>query len=112
MPVTEAPTLLILLAVCAGLLVLVLLLVLRISCRLSRMEKLAGQASSRGDSAEPAPSKAETSPGGAFEAFLAEYPSRRDLPKGEQFSAYRQWRQDRGMNWSTQPDGTQPAGLG
>jgi hypothetical protein len=100
MPESEAPTLLILLSVCAGLLVLVLLLVLRISSRLSRIEKLAGQASSRGDSADQAPSKAETSPGGAFEAFLAEDPSRRDLPKGEQFSAYRQWRHDKGMNWS------------
>jgi hypothetical protein len=100
MPETAAPILVILLATCAGLLVLVLLLVLRISSRLSRIEKLVGQPSSQRESTEPAPSKAETSPGGAFEAFLAEDPSRRDLPKGEQFSAYRQWRHDKGMNWS------------
>ncbi len=100
MPESEAPTLIILLSVCAGLLVLVLLLVLRISSRLSRIEKLAGQSSSRAESAAAAPSKAETSAGGAFETFLSEDPSRRDLPKGEQFSAYRQWRQEKGMNWS------------
>lgn len=100
MPETAAPILVILLATCAGLLVLVLLLVLRISSRLSRMETHTGQSSSNREPAEPAPSKAETSPGGAFEAFLAEDPSRRDLAKGEQFSAYRQWRHDKGMNWS------------
>ena len=100
MPETAAPILVILLATCAGLLVLVLLLVLRISSRLSRMETHVGQSSSNREPTEPAPSKAETSPGGAFEAFLAEDPSRRDLPKGEQFSAYRQWRHDKGMNWS------------
>ena len=100
MPEAEAPTLIILLSVCAGLLVLVLLLVLRISSRLSRIEKLAGQSPSRSESADQSPSKAETSPGGAFEAFLSEDPSRRDLPKGEQFSAYRQWRHEKGMNWS------------
>ncbi len=100
MPEAAAPTLVIMLAACGGLLVLVLLLVLRISWRLSRIEKLAGQSPSRAEPAEQAPSKAETSPGGAFEAFLAEEPSRRALPKGEQFSAYRQWRHDKGMNWS------------
>lgn len=100
MPDAAAPTLIILLAVCAALLVLVLLLVVRISWRLLRIENLVARSPSRADSSEPAPSKAETSPGGAFEAFLAEDPSRRELPKGEQFSAYRQWRHDKGLNWS------------
>lgn len=105
MPEAAAPLLVILLAACAGLLVLVLLLVLRISWRLSRMETRASLSSSNPQPTAPVPSKAETAPGGAFEAFLAADPSRRDLPKGEQFSAYRQWRHDKGMNWSTQPDG-------
>ena len=100
MPEAEAPTVIILLSVCAGLLVLVLSLVLRISWHLSRIEKLAIQSPSRAEPTDHALSKAETSPGGAFEAFLAEDSSRRDLPKGEQFSAYRQWRHDKGMNWS------------
>lgn len=100
MPEAAAPSLIILLSICAGLLVLVLLLVLRISWRLSRMEKLGHQSPSREESAEQPPSQAETSPGGAFEAFLAEDPSRRELPKGEQFKTFRQWRHDKGMNWS------------
>jgi hypothetical protein len=100
MPESTAPTMVILLSTCAVLLVLVLLLVLRISWRLARLEKAAGQSPSRVESADSAPTKAETSPGGAFEAFLAEDPSRRDLPKGEQFTAFRQWRSAKGMNWS------------
>ncbi len=99
-----APILIILLSACVIMLVLVLLLVMRISSRLSRLEKFGGQSSAQAEPAGQAPSKGETSAGGAFEAFLAEDPSRRDLPKGEQFSAYRRWRQDNGMNWSTQPD--------
>ena len=105
MPEAAAPILVILLTACVGMLVVVLLLVLRISWRLSRLEKLGGHSPSRLESTAEAPTQAETSPGGAFEAFLAQDPSRRDLPKGEQFSAYRRWRQDNGMNWSNQPDG-------
>lgn len=100
MPESEAPTVIILLSTCVGLLVVLLLLVLRISWRLGRLEKTAGKPSSRAESTEHAPSAAETSPGGAFEAFLSEDPGRRNLTKGEQFSAYRQWRQEKGMNWS------------
>ena len=36
----------------------------------------------------------------AFEQFLAEDPARISMPKSEQFAAYRQWRKDKGMNWS------------
>jgi len=98
---SESPTLIIFLASFAGLLALVfLLLLLRISWRLSRMEELIGRSLSRAEPSEQPLSKAETSAGGAFEAFLAEDPSRRDLPKGEQFSTFRQWRHDKGMNWS------------
>ena len=100
MPEAAAPSLIILLSICVGLLVLVLLLVLRISWRLSRVEKLGHSAPARVESGEQPPTQAETSPGGAFEAFLAEDSSRRELPKGEQFSAFRQWRHDKGMNWS------------
>lgn len=53
----------------------------------------------------PSPRDHQTSPAeitadGAFEAFLGEDASRRALPKAEQFSAFRKWRQERGMNWS------------
>ena len=93
----------------AILLLLVLILVIRINARLAGLERsLAGQrpvATRRGEG-EPAelpvaePSVAETTAGGAFEAFLNEDPSRRELSKNEQFKAYRKWRQENGLNWS------------
>jgi hypothetical protein len=104
MPESEVPTLVILLSSCAGLLVLVLLMTFRISRRLSRIESLLGQNGSRAEMSESASSAGETSPGGAFEVFLGEDPSRREMAKGEQFSAYRRWRQEKGLNWSNSQD--------
>jgi len=100
MPESQAPVILILLWSCAGLLVLVLLLVFRISRRLARMESLIPREFISPETAEETPSAAETSPGGAFETFLNEEPGRREMTKGEQFAAYRRWRQENGMNWS------------
>ncbi|MEK7950602.1 hypothetical protein [Luteolibacter soli] len=34
-----------------------------------------------------------------FAEFLAEDPSRRELPKKEQFAQFRQWRDQKGLNW-------------
>lgn len=100
MPETDLSTVVILLASCAGLLLMLLLLGFGISSRLSRIERLIREQSNHQGSSEPGPSAAESSPGGAFEIFLSEDPSRRSLSKGEQFSAYRVWRQQKGMNWS------------
>lgn len=105
MPAAETPmTLVILLSCCLGLLVLLLVLALRVLGKLNHLESLISQSKSRpaavSEPAPAAPSVAETSPGGAFEAFLAEDPSRRDLTKSEQFAAYRQWRHEKGLNWS------------
>lgn len=100
MPETDLSTVVILLASCAGLLLMLLLVAFRISSRLSRIEGLFRQQPSRQESVEVGPSAAERSPGGAFENFLNEDPSRRELSKAEQFSAYRLWRQEKGMNWS------------
>ncbi len=97
---SEAPTLVILLSSCAGLLVLVLFMIFRIFGRLSRIEGLLAQNTSHPESSGAAPSEAETSSGGAFEAFLSEDPARRAMSKGEQFGAYRRWRQEKGLNWS------------
>ncbi len=96
----ETSTVVILLGSCAGLLVLLLLLLFQISGRLSRIERHIARDDSHPETAGEAPSAAETSPGGAFEMFLNEEPGRRDLTKGEQFKAYRRWRQENGMNWS------------
>ena len=100
MPETGLSMVVTLLALCAGLLLLLLFLVFRISSRLSRLENLARQQSGRHEPVEPELTAAENSPGGAFEAFLNEDPERRNLPKSEQFGAFRRWRQEKGMNWS------------
>lgn len=95
----ESQTLLFLVCACAGLLVILVLMLIRIGSRLSRIEgRLASRKTT--ETSEVAPSLAETSPGGAFESFLEEEPDRREMPKKEQFAAYRQWRQERGLNWS------------
>lgn len=77
-----------------------LLVILWMARRLSRIERLLTRHDGRQDESVPAPSMAETSAGGAFEAFLNEAPERRGLTKGEQFAAYRQWRHENGMNWT------------
>jgi hypothetical protein len=100
MPESEGPSFVVLLSSCGGLLVLTLFLVWRVLSRLKRIERQLEHISRQPEPVQAAPSQAETSPGGAFEAFLAEDPERRNLPKGEQFSAYRRWRQEKGMNWS------------
>lgn len=100
MPEPDAPTVVILLASTVGLLVLLLVMVLGIFRRLARIERRLAAGVSRQASAESAPSPAETSTGGAFETFLNEDAARRALTKGEQFAAYRQWRQANGLNWS------------
>lgn len=102
MPDSEGPSLVFQLLCYAGLLILVMNLFLgfRILSRLKRLERQLEESSKGSEPVAATPSQAETSPGGAFEAFLAEDPGRRNLSKAEQFSAYRQWRQEKGMNWS------------
>jgi len=69
--------------------------VARLDLRLSRMQKSPeNKASQRHPSAD---AEAHES---AFEQFLAEDPTRLGMSKTEQFAAYRQWRKDKGMNWS------------
>ena len=99
---SEAQWLIVLISSCMGLVVLVLLLVWRISARLVRIERLI--AADRPVAGDLPPSPAEVSAGGAFEAFLAEDPDRREMTKSEQFSAYRQWRAEKGLNWSNSGD--------
>lgn len=100
MPEISSSTSFILLSAAVGLLVLQLGLVIGISRRLRRMEIRLIEAENRLAPANSAPSAAETSSGGAFEAFLAEDPARRKLSKSEQFAAYRRWRQENGLNWT------------
>ncbi len=49
-----------------------------------------------------------------FRQFLEEDPARREMSKKEQFSAFRKWRSERGLNWSgaDQPDPAGTSGAG
>jgi hypothetical protein len=78
---------------------LVLVMLLRLSGRVSRLfrliappvppasRELADRKEANGDQKK------------WFALFLAEDPSRKELPKKEQFAAFRRWREERGMNW-------------
>ena len=101
MPESDGSLLLLfLLGTCLVLLVVVVALLVRISSRLTRLETQAQQPVRTHEPADESPTAAESSPGGAFEVFLGEDPARRELSKAEQFSAFRKWRQEKGMNWS------------
>ncbi|MEI8037732.1 MAG: hypothetical protein WCJ14_05020 [Verrucomicrobiota bacterium] len=95
---SAAPWVVILLGCVLGLLLLAVALLVRFSGRLERIERRLAGGQSGAEAASPSP--AETSGGGAFETFLSEDPARRALAKGEQFAAYRRWRQENGLNWS------------
>ena len=96
-----APMVVILLYSAVGLLVLLVAMIVGISRRLLRIERRLADGVIRGEeTGAAAPSLAESSTGGAFETFLNEDPARRQLPKSEQFAAYRRWRQQNGLNWS------------
>jgi len=100
MPESDPPIIQILLYAALGMLVILFGMVLFIHRRLSRIERNLTQESARRAESATAPGVEETSPGGAFERFLREDPSRKGLPKGEQFAEYRRWRQERGLNWT------------
>lgn len=88
----------VLLGCCLVLLVILLFMSFRISGRLRRIERKLEQQNT--EVSDSGPTVAESSPGGAFEAFLDEDPVRREMTKSEQFAAFRQWRHEKGMNWS------------
>ena len=100
MPSSETPLALILLWSCLALLVLLVGLVFRLSRKIDRLGSPARRLEEPRETRADAPTAAETSPGGAFEEFLNEDPARRELTKSEQFAAFRQWRHEKGMNWS------------
>ena len=100
MMVSESSTIVILLAACVGLLAMGLMLIFRLLARLSSIESLLAINNSSSEASAVQQDSSEKMQGGAFEAFLKEDPSRRKLPKREQFAGYRRWRQENGLNWS------------
>lgn len=100
MPEFTSSTVVILLASILGVLLLIFIALLGISRNLAVMVRRQAEPQSREEATTGTPSAAETSAGGAFETFLREDPARRKLAKGEQFAAYRKWRQENGLNWT------------
>jgi hypothetical protein len=89
-----------------GLLLVLLLVALRISGRLGRIERLLAREAT-GEAESPLEVVGRSDPQGSeaqrqeFEEFLEEDKSRRKLPKKEQFAAYRAWRKQRGLTWGS-----------
>ena len=86
------------------LLAVVLAVLVRMAARMGRIERLLAGDIGRGN----AELELRTEAGGGaevrrreFEEFLAEDEARRDLPKKEQFAAYRVWRRDQGLTWGS-----------
>ncbi|MEP2777028.1 MAG: hypothetical protein ABJQ29_12605 [Luteolibacter sp.] len=96
--------------VATGTLILILLLLLNIHSRLGILVAKLSSKSSRSISIKTSsedselPEISEPEPGTPFDEFLTEDPSRRSLPKKEQFKAYRKWRAEKGLNWSKSSD--------
>ena len=97
--------------VTVALLALILLVLVRISGKIttvsqrlrklgSRSEKSSSSASSSDSEAETESQNVEAGPGTPFEEFLNEDPKHRTLPKKDQFKEYRKWRAAKGLNWS------------
>jgi hypothetical protein len=99
-PFIESSTVVILLASILGVVVMILSVFWGAARTLARIERRLAELQSRDGVGEERLSAAENAAGGAFETFLSEDPARRQLPKKEQFAAYRKWRQEKGLNWS------------
>lgn len=83
----------------SGTLLFISSILMKISHKLARIEQLLGR---RAESSMEANEEQgiQSSSGSAFESFLEGDAIRRNLPKNEQFAAYRQWRKENGMTWS------------
>ncbi|MFC7335859.1 hypothetical protein ACFQY0_01615 [Haloferula chungangensis] len=81
---------------------------LRLGARLKRIEQAMaeggrkeGAQRSRAQRSEDERSADEKEQYLIFQEFLDEDPARSELPKKEQFAAFRKWRREKGLNWSS-----------
>lgn len=102
-PDIPSSTVVILLGSILGMLVLMWFALHGLGRILIRIERRLVELQTRDGLGDERLSAVENPGGGAFETFLAEDPARRQLPKKEQFAAYRKWRQENGLNWSNSP---------
>ncbi|WP_035612409.1 hypothetical protein [Haloferula sp. BvORR071] len=87
--------------------VLLLLVVLALSGKVSRLARMIA-ARDAGPAAGPelTQKKEENSEQKKqFAKFLEENPSRKELPKKEQFAEFRKWRDEKGLNWKSAGEG-------
>jgi hypothetical protein len=85
-----------------GVLIVILLMLVRINWRLAILAAKLGRTnrSAKLEETDALPNIVEAEPGTHFEEFLSEDPERHSLSKKEQFKAYRQWRTEKGLNWT------------
>ena len=86
-----------------GVLAVMLLILISTRAAISRLEARIEKLQKSHDikpQSEVGSAEAEAQPS-AFDQFLAEDPERLVLSKSEQFAAYREWRKEKGMNWSS-----------
>lgn len=83
---------------------LVIVMLLRLSGRVARLSRriAAPVPPAVKDLGERKESNAEQKK--SFALFLAEDPARAQLPKKDQFAAFRRWREEKGMNWKSPSD--------
>lgn len=99
-PESSSSIIVVLLIIIAGLLVVIAGLLMAV------LRRLSAKPGAKAEDLTVAPSRElEQFAGGppaegAFECFLNEDPNRRLLPKKEQAAAYRNWRKEKGLNWS------------
>lgn len=91
------------LAVLALLLLVALIRLAGLSGRVARLERALAPAREHPPERERREESADAG-SGAFELFLEEDPARRNLPKNEQFAAFRRWRAEKGLNWRAPAD--------
>lgn len=102
MPEFDAMSAVVPLVCLCGFALLLLVVALRISGRLGRIERLLDKQAQGGQGAAASErGRSSRGHGRDFERFLAEDPARRELPKSEQFAAYRQWRKEHGLSWGS-----------
>jgi hypothetical protein len=99
----EGSTHLILLAGVFGVMVVIMIMVGSISRTLLRMERRMSQQEATKPMTSPSPvvgmATKKIAHRADFISFLSEDAQRRNLPKREQFAAYRSWRKEKGLSW-------------
>lgn len=104
----DLPAIFLIAAIGCGLLLILVLVALRISGRVARIERLMAREAS-GEAEPPLevaggrsdPAQGSEAQRKEFEQFLKEDESRCKLPKKEQFAAFRAWRKERGLTWGS-----------